>query len=81
MEGCFTKGRGLVFRWGDFIFKWEVRLTWGISFDGGCFRKKLYDGRAPSMPPTLWETLHRLLVFLNWVTYMQIYPLNACKLD
>ena len=47
--------------------------------DEGDFNFKWGATHAP--PPPLWETLYKLLVFLNWVPFIQIYPLNACKLD
>ena len=81
MEGCFT------FQWGAgrvFVFQMSVRPVMGIGFNEGVSEKKFRMGVAlPPCPPPppLWETLYRLLVFLNWVPYMQIYPLNACKLD
>ena len=54
MEGCFTfQWEGVFFRWGDFIFKWEVRPMEMISFGGGVFEKNCRMGKgAPSSSPT-----------------------------
>ena len=62
---------------GGFIFKWGVRPMVCIGFEWGVSEKNYrMGGTSP-----LWETLYRLLVFLNWVPSSQIYPLNAIKLD
>ena len=63
MEGCFT------FQWGAgrvFVFQMSVRPVMGIGFNEGVSEKKFRMGVAlPPFPPPLWETLYRLLVFLN----------------